>query len=308
MPLANRLDVLQSQLDKAQARFKEVIRDEATINEQQVRIAELAETGRTLAGEAAERMKQVQALGDELNRSSAVKDELIAELARIQARQRDAVAQAEAAEDQIKRAEAMYKSLDQRRSQLAFSEKKIGAVEAKMTELAQKSHEIDDKMKAIAERESLVNAVKSEVENVYQISARSRADLQYVSDHREEVAALRRQVQELLATASATEDKINAIDARRKTVDEVQSKTSLISNLLEDVRVNLETLGEQKAVIDHVAERLARMEFVMQEAGNTLRNLQHERELAERIEESIKQLRARTAAKTDEVRKPAASA
>jgi hypothetical protein len=87
----------------------------------------------------------------------------------------------------------------------------------------------------------------------------------------------------------------------------VQSKTSLISNLLEDVRVNLETLGEQKAVIDHVAERLARMEFVMQEAQNTLRNLQHERELAERIEESIKQLRSRTAAKSED-RKPAASA
>jgi hypothetical protein len=46
----------------------------------------------------------------------------------------------------------------------------------------------------------------------------------------------------------------------------------------------------------------------MQEAQNTVRNLQHERELAERIEESIKQLRSRTAAKTDEARKSAASA
>jgi hypothetical protein len=59
--------------------------------------------------------------------------------------------------------------------------------------------------------------------------------------------------------------------------------------------VNLETLGEQKAVIDHVAEKLARLEFMMQEAQNTMRTLQHERELAERIEQSIKQLRARTA-------------
>ena len=122
------------------------------------------------------------------------------------------------------------------------------------------------------------------------------------------MAALRRQVQELLATASETDEKINTIDARRKTVDEVQSKTSLISNLLEDVRVNLEMLGEQKAVIDHVGEKLGRLEFVMQEAQNTLDTLQHERELAERIEESIKQLRARTTARTDDSRKPAASA
>jgi uncharacterized coiled-coil DUF342 family protein len=90
-------------------------------------------------------------------------------------------------------------------------------------------------------------------------------------------------------------------------VDEVQTKTSLISNLLEDVRVNLETLGEQKAVIDHVAEKLARLEFMMQEAQTTVRTLQHERELAERIEKSIKQLRARTAAAPEPVRKAASA-
>ena len=58
--------------------------------------------------------------------------------------------------------------------------------------------------------------------------------------------------------------------------------------------MNLETLGEQKAVVDHVAERVGRMEFAMQEAQTVLQSLQHERQLAERIEQSIKQLRART--------------
>ena len=65
--------------------------------------------------------------------------------------------------------------------------------------------------------------------------------------------------------------------------------------LLEDVSVNLETLGEQKSVIDHLTEKLARIDFTMQEAQNTLQTLTHERELAERIEQSIKQLRTRTA-------------
>ena len=59
--------------------------------------------------------------------------------------------------------------------------------------------------------------------------------------------------------------------------------------------MNLETLGEQKSVIDHVAERLAKIDFTMQEAQNTLQTLQHERELAERMEQSIKQLRTKTA-------------
>ena len=65
--------------------------------------------------------------------------------------------------------------------------------------------------------------------------------------------------------------------------------------LLEDVSVNLETLGEQKSVIDHLTEKLARIDFTMQEAQNTLQTLTHERELAERIEQSIRQLRTRTA-------------
>ena len=114
-------------------------------------------------------------------------------------------------------------------------------------------------------------------------------------------------MQDLLSKAAETEDKIAAIEARRKTVDEVQTKTSLISNLLDDVRVNLETLGEQKAVIDHVSEKLARVEFAMQEAQTTIRTLQHERELAERIEQSIKQLRARTARPDGQDNRKAAS-
>jgi chromosome segregation ATPase len=306
LPIGDRLTELQDQLGKAEASFKEVQREDAVIDEQQTRLAELVEASRALAADTAERMKQMQALGEELGRATAVKDELVAELARVQVRQRDAVTQAEAAEDQVKRAEAMFKQLDQRRTQLAFSEKKIGAVEAKMSDLAQRSNDIDQKMKVLTEREAVVSAVKAEVENVYQISAKSKADLQYVTDHREEVAALRRQVQELLGKASETEAKIAAIEAKRKTVDEVQTKTSLISNLLEDVRINLDTLGEQKAVVDHVSEKLARLDFMMQEAQNTLRTLQHERELAERIEQSIKQLRSRTAKTEDTVKSASA--
>ena len=51
----------------------------------------------------------------------------------------DAMAQGEAAEDQLKRAEALYKAMEQRRAQLSFSEKKLSGVETKMAELVQKS-------------------------------------------------------------------------------------------------------------------------------------------------------------------------
>ena len=305
LPMDIRLTILQDRLDKMGTQVQEVQRDEAGLADQEGRLNELVEASRSLATQTAERMRQVQALTDDLARSGAAKDELMGELVRVQGRQREAIALAEAAEDQLRRGEAMYKTLEQRRSQLAFSEKKLLDVEIRMAELGQKSADIDQKMKALAERDAVISAVKAEVDSVHEISAKSRADLQYVADHREEVAALRRQVQELLGTAGATQELIAAIEARRKNLDEVQSRVTLITNLLEDIRVNLETVGEQKAVVDHLTEKLGHVEFIMQEAQNTLRMLTSERELAERIEQSIKQLRTRTGTGPEEGRQTA---
>ena len=304
LPVTNRLSALEDRLGKTEARFKEVKRDESVLAEQETRLAECVEVSRALAAETSERMKQTQTLSDELVRAAAIKDELISELGRIQTRQRDATTHVEATEDQLKRTETMYKQLDQRRTQLAFSEKKVALVEVKMAELSDKAAGLDQMIKGILERQAVVAAVKAEVDSVHEISARSRADLQFVSEHRDEVAAVRQQIKDLLATAQETEETIAVIEDRRRMVDEVQAKTNLISNLLEDVSVNLETLGEQKSVIDDLAEKMARVDFTMKEAQNTLQTLQHERELAERMEQSIKQLRTRTA-KADIPRKSA---
>ena len=111
----------------------------------------------------------MQTVSDELGRAGAVKEEMLTELARVQARQRDAVTQTEAAEDQLKRAETMVKQLEQRRTQLAFSEKKIATFEQRLTDLTRATESVDLKMKAIAEREALVQTVKAEVESVHKI-------------------------------------------------------------------------------------------------------------------------------------------
>jgi hypothetical protein len=98
---------------------------------------------RTLAAEASEHVQQAASLTEQLARPTATKGELIDELARIQARQREAVTQVEAAEDQLRRTETMYRGLEQRRSQLAFSDKKLSTVEAKMAELTQASAAVE---------------------------------------------------------------------------------------------------------------------------------------------------------------------
>ena len=123
LPVTGRLSALEGQIEKTKRRFREVVRDEAVVREQETRLAECVEASRALAAETTERMKQTQALSDELIHAAAIKEELMSELARIQTHQRDASTQVEATEDQVKRSEAMYKQLDQRRSQLAFSEK-----------------------------------------------------------------------------------------------------------------------------------------------------------------------------------------
>ena len=291
--MESRLTILQDRLEKTGTRVTEVQRDETAIAEQEARLTGLVEASRSLAVEAAERLQQAQGLTDQLARSTAAKGELIDELAHVQVRQRDALVQLESTEDQLRRAETMFRALDQRRSQLAFSEKKLTVVEAKMADLAQTSADVDQEIRALVERGSVVAAVRAEVDSIHQVSAKSREDLQYLSTQRGEIAVLQHQVESLLATAKKTQETIAAIEARRRNVEEVLSKTTMISNLLGDVRVNLESVGEQKAVVDHIVDRLAKLEFVMVEAQNTLRMLNQERELAERIEQSIKQLRGR---------------
>jgi hypothetical protein len=171
-----------------------------------------------------------------------------------------------------------------------------------MAELTQMAADVDARLSALTERHAIVTAVRAEIDYVHQISARSREDLQHLGAHREDVADLRRQMQELLATADQVEARIADVEARRRDVDDVEARVSMVSSLVKDVGVNLETVNRQRAVIDHLNERLANVDAVMQEAKNTLRLLSQERELAERIEQSIRQLRARSSGSSEEGR------
>ena len=294
VPITSQIAALESSLEKSEQLAQSVKQEESVVHEQKGRLTELVEQARDLAAETAERLKQVHTVSDELGRAGALKEELLTELARVQAKQRDAVSQTDAAEDQLKRAETMVKQLEQRRTQLAFSEKKIVTFEQRLAELARGAETVEQKIKAIAERDVLVQAVKAEVESVHKISSRSKADLQFVTDHRSDVTDLRAKVEDLLGRVEDTDMKIAAIESRRKMVEDVQTRANGIANLLDDINVNLEMLGEQRAVIDHVGEKLARLDFMVQEAQNTLRALQREREVAERIEQGIKSLRAST--------------
>jgi myosin heavy subunit len=294
--VASQVETLLQTLERSQQLVAAIKTDEAAAQQQQATLAELVEQGRALAAETAERLKQARAVSDDLDRAAALKEVVLAELAHVQAKQRDAVAQSDVADDQIQRADAMVKQLEQRCAQLLHSEKHVAAVEGRLDELGRSAEAVEHKIASLADQEVLVQAVKAEVENIRQISSRSKADLQFVSEHRNDVSELRGKVEDLIGRVHDTDGKIEMIESRRKMVEEVQARANSIVHVLDDINVNLEMLSEQRAVVDHVGEKLARLDYTVQEAHNTLRALQREREVAERIEQGIKALRARSSA------------
>ena len=296
LPITSQVATLLQTLEKSQHAVDTLKKDENLVHEQRARFAELVDQGKALSTETAERLKQVQAVSEDLGRATALKEEVLAELARVHARQRDAVSQTDVAEGQLKRVETAVKQLEQRGTQLLHSERNISAFEGRLNELDRGAQAVEQRIKSLSDREALVQAVKAEVENIREISSRSKADLQFVSEHRDDVTDLRAKVEDLLGRVSDTDGKIVMIESRRKTVEEVQSRANAITHMLADINLNLEMLSEQRAVVDHVGEQLARLDFTVQEAQNTLRALQREREVAERIEQGIKALRNRTGA------------
>lgn len=292
-PVAEQVAALQQTLQASHQMVAAMQLDEAEVLNQQAHFAELVEQGRQQAAQTADRLQQVRAANDELAQASQLKQSLLVELAQVQARQQDAVAQIQVTEDQLHRAQGLAAQLEQRRGQLLGTDRTMAALEGRLGELGRSAQAVEQQMQTLAERQTLVLAVKSEVDQIRQISSSSRADLQFVAEHRSAVAEVRSQVEAVLAGAADTQARIEHIEARRKTVQEVQASASAVTHMLGDIHLNLEVLSEQRAVIDHVGEQLARLDFTVQEANNTLRALQREREVAERIEQGIKLLRTR---------------
>jgi chromosome segregation ATPase len=302
LPLTTDVKQLETQLAVALSRLKDLERDEAGLRDHERRLNEVADSNRILASQMADRLRQMQNLNQELSRASAVKDELLGELSTVRSQQQETLACITASADQLAGVETMMAQFEQRRAELALAERTMTGVEKRMNDLSQLGEHVQAQIEAVTDQQQLVAAVKAEVNGIHEIAVRSKTDLQHVADHRGELAALQETVDKLISLIAQTDDKVMLIEARKHLVDEVEAKSTMITNLLDDVRVNLEALGEQKALVAHVAETMAGADFAIQEARNTLRSLQQERERAERIEQSIKQLRARTESKRSAAR------
>ena len=294
LPMATQLTALSQQLEAEQKQFKEARKSEEEIRGQGRRLAELQSSLGDVASDVEARLKQVKGLGEELGRSTAIRDELLEELGRVQVKQHEVGANLLVSEDQLQRVDATTKQLEHRRSKLAFGEKKISEFEGRLSDLKGTAAELERQIQSVATRETFVKSIRKEVEGIQAISTRSKADLEYVVGHRKDVVNLKKRVDHVLECAAETEQRMAIIEGRRSSVEEATRMSNVIVNVLEDVQVNLETLTEQKSAIDHAVEHVATLNATVQAARATQQALQDERERAERIESEIKQRRGRT--------------
>jgi DNA repair exonuclease SbcCD ATPase subunit len=242
---------LEGRLAETTARIEALQRNEAALEQHQSRLVDVADASRTLAEEAAERMKAMYALVDQLTRTSIVSDQVVEALTRVQALQRESVARAE-------------------------------LLEKDMAEVARRSDEIDQVLRVIAERNASEAATRATAARGGVEGVQPAGDVETGGQQPTEMAALQQEVQELMAAATAAEHKM--------TTDVLQSKSTM-TDLLEGARLNLRAASEQKEMVDQLNGRLANVQSVIQEAQTTLRVLNQERELLERIDQSIRQLR-----------------
>lgn len=291
LPLADELATLERLIEGAQAGLATVQQDEAVLAAQEKRLARMVTDIRAVEADASARLRQVHGLVEELDRSTAIKDELLQGLAAAQAAQHHVAAGGQAAEDQLRHLDALSTDLDRRIGQLAGAETRMAALEARGSELAQLAERLEAKTQSLASRDALVGALRREVAVVHDLHARSKADLEYVESHRNDIAALRDRVDEALASIGGTEARLASIESQTRLVDEVEVKANAIAHMIDDLQLTLDTVGEQKAAVDHAMENFARLTEKVQEAQTTLRALQAERELAERIERGVRQAR-----------------
>jgi chromosome segregation ATPase len=292
-PALGRLSTLHDDLERTRAAIQEVKRDDDALAAQEMKLTALCEASRALSLEGAQRLEAVRGLQAELDKASAFKEHLVGELVQIQKQQRDTFAQIEAADDQVKRVDGLFKKIDHRRSELEEAEQALGRIDGRMAELRRLSDDLERKIEAVGEREQVVEAVRRGIEGVHALGQKSQENLAAIDERRAEIAQATRELDRLRDSLAATQEKITIIEGRRQLVDDVQRKADTIRHILVDVQITLDSVSEQKAMVDHVFAELSRLEYVLQEARGTMRALQAERDVAQRIVENVRQIHAR---------------
>jgi DNA repair exonuclease SbcCD ATPase subunit len=286
-------DILGRDIEQLEQRLNGLRRSDTDLADQEQRLDVLVAASREHYAAIDDRTTHLEGLTQELNRAGLLRNELAADLSRVQAQYQETAARMAATEEQLKHVDTLRLQLDDRQSALIAAEQRMAAFETQIGNLTRLAADTDVKIQAIAGREAMVAAIKTEVDQVRDVAAAVKSDVEAIVERREELQTLRTRLDALVEAFGDTDERVATIESRRALVEEVQSKTEMIANLLEDIGANLDMVAAQKAQIEYVSDQVARLEFSVQQSQNTMRALHHERERAERVEEAIRQLRTR---------------
>jgi myosin heavy subunit len=198
---------LESRLAQTTARIEALQRDEAALERHQSRLGDAADASRTLAEEAAERMKAMHALVDQLTGTSVV-DQLVEALTRVQALQHESVARAE-------------------------------SFEQNMAEFARRSDEIDQMLRVIAEQNASEAATG-------EIAARGDVDrvAADVLQSKSTVTDLLEGARLNLRTASEQKEMVDQLNGRLANVQSVIQEAHSTLRVLNQERELLERIDQ----------------------------------------------------------------
>ena len=102
-------------------------RSETDLADLEQRLEALVAASRKQHAAIAERTTQLEALAEELNRSSLLRNEHIADLSRVQAEHQETAARMAATEEQLKHVDALRQQLDDRQSALTVADQRMAA-------------------------------------------------------------------------------------------------------------------------------------------------------------------------------------
>jgi chromosome segregation ATPase len=220
---------LEGRLAETTTRIEVLQRDEAALERHQARLVDAADASRTLAEEAAERIKAMYALVDQLTRTSAVSDRVVEALTQVQALQHESVARAE-------------------------------SLEKSMSEFARRSDEIEQMLRVIAERnafEATTGKIAApggvdEMEAQELMAAATAAEQKMPAD----VMLSKSTATDLLEGARLN---LRTASEQKEMVDQLNGRLTNVQSLIQEAHSTLRVLNQERELLERIDQSIRQL-------------------------------------------------
>jgi chromosome segregation ATPase len=286
-----RLAGLEQRLEAFESRLPGFEAIERSITDSEKRALGLAEKVDQLGARVETQNERLGVLNQEVERVNDRRKDWLQEVSRVESRQKELHYHSETTELQLRKVSDLARHLDERRNELAVTERKLSQYDERVTAFETLLSDLNGKMDYLKSREDAVSQIQHQVDTLFETCERTRNHAMAVVGARQEIAEAREKLDKLAERSALLDGKLGQLEAGRAQLEESEFKINVLNNILSDIDVNLEHFKQQKANVDHLAEKLARLEFTIKQAEAMMKLLQDERELAGRIQHELQSVR-----------------